>query len=122
MKFFAHYYDRWLVRFILEPSPALPLWPADQPHPPLPPRQAMEISQRAIPLLIPGGGALNPKFSHISLKPLAGEHWYYLVSWSLAPPSPQDMAPFEIPVLMDGNIPPHQRFHYDQRHLAWGDV
>ena len=101
----SSYFDgkRYDFTFTCEELEATPAWPGTEAHPPLEPREALNIARGQLDTLVPN--ASEWRLGEISLRQACTpDQWYYVVSLSPPPPRPDGgITPiFDLVVLMNG--------------------
>lgn len=125
MKIYSYYFEELVFKFNLnnEEGAHEDPWSESDDFPSLSPREAMELSKEKLLELLKRYPWAEPEFSSCSLKynKHEGGWWYYDIEWMVWPPEMDgsDKASINIPVMLNGKIPPFQVYKYGDRSEAW---
>lgn len=124
-KIYSYYSEEILIMFSIDKDAFLdfPLWLETEDYPPLPPREAIDISKRTILEILRQYPWAEPEFMSCALKQLSKceGSWYYDIDWVVWPPEENgsDRCAMNVPVMLNGEVPPFEIFKYEDRINAW---
>ncbi|WP_139165661.1 hypothetical protein [Chromobacterium amazonense] len=125
-KVYSYYSEELLLKFSIDNSAGAnePSWQETENYPPLPPREAIEISRLTLLLILKDYPWAEPEFHSCALKRTSeyeGNWWYYDIDWMVWPPEQDgsDRSGINVPVMLNGKVPPYEVFKYEDRVLAW---
>lgn len=124
VKVYSYYFETLLFKFSFGPELGAdkPAWSEEEPFPPLSPREAIAASREALVRMLSDYPCAEPAFNACALQRSGPEGWwYYDVSWMVWPPEGGDRSLINLPVMLNGQVPPYQAFDFANRFEAWSD-
>ncbi len=126
LKVYSYYFEELLFKFSFgkEEGADSPPWLANEDFPPLSPREAIEASKTAVSEMLKAYPWAEPQFYSCALKRTSENDdgwWYYDVDWMVWPPECDggDQSGINVPVMLNGQVPPYEVFKYEDRFKAW---
>lgn len=123
---YSYYSEELLFRFSVDKTTGAEesSWSEQEDYPPLPPREAIEISRQTLLIILNDYPWAEPEFHYCALKRTSkyeGGLWYYDIGWIVWPPEQDgsDRGSLNVPVMLNGKVPPYEVFKYEDREFAW---
>lgn len=126
IKVYSYYFEELLFKFSLrnDAGDGCPQWLEDEAFPPLSPRDAIAASKAVALEILSAYPWADPTLASCALKRtshLDSGWWYYDIDWWVWSPDNDgsDRSGLNIPVMLNGKVPPFEIFKYADRASAW---
>lgn len=124
-KSYSYYFEEVMFKFSLTKEQGIDTcpWLESEEFPPLSPRKAIALAKKELLKMLAEYPYAEPTLDACSLKRIS-EHeencgWYYDVEWMVWPPEVGDKSSINVPVMLNGEIPPYEEYQYKDRFDAW---
>ncbi|GFM84590.1 hypothetical protein PSCICN_52820 [Pseudomonas cichorii] len=124
LKIYSYYFEELVFKFSFGKNEGAdnPPWLENEDFPPLSPREAIAVSKLVVLDMLREYPYAEPQFHACALKKVNNSDngwWYYDIDWMAYPPECGDRSVVNVPVMLNGRVPPYEIFKYEDRSSAW---